>query len=477
MSGIDERARLFIDGRWVEPRGAGSFEVVNPSTEAVIGRIPAGEPADVDAAVTGARAALPGWAGTPPAVRAAALRAIAAGLAARRDELAACVASELGAPLSAAKQVHVGFPIFTFGFYADLVERFAFEEVSGSSLVVKEPVGVVAAITPWNYPLHQVVAKIAPALAAGCTVVLKPSEVVPLTCFRLAEVVEAAGLPPGVFNFVTGSGPVVGEAMAAHPGTDMVSFTGSTRAGRRVAELAASSVKRVALELGGKSANLILDDADLERAVRAGVQHVCLNSGQMCTAWSRMLVPETHVAEAARIAADEAAQIRVGDPLDPETRMGPLVSRVQRDRVRAYIRAGLDAGAELAAGGLEPPPGLERGFFVRPTVLTGVSRAMTVAQEEIFGPVLSILGYRGEEEGIEVANDTIYGLGGAVWSADPMRAERVARRIRTGQVHINGAPFNPIAPFGGMKQSGRGRELGVWGLEEYLELKALHRTP
>ncbi len=271
MSGIDERARFFIDGRWVEPRGAGTFEVVNPSTEAVIGRIPAGGPADVDAAVAAARAALPAWAATPPAARAAALRAIAAGLTEQRDELAACVVSELGAPLGAAKQVHVGFPIFTFGFYADLVERFAFEEVSGPSLVVKEPVGVVAAITPWNYPLHQVVAKIAPALAAGCTVVLKPSEVVPLTCFRLAEIVEAAGLPPGVFNFVTGSGAVVGEAMAAHPGVDMVSFTGSTRAGRRVAELAASSVKRVALELGGKSANLILDDADLERAVRAGV--------------------------------------------------------------------------------------------------------------------------------------------------------------------------------------------------------------
>ena len=475
MSEIEVRRELYVGGRWVAPRGGGQFDVVNPATEEVIGRIPAGAAADVDGAVVAARAALPGWAATPPSVRAEALRAIAAGLAARRDEVALCVSRELGAPLTAATQVHVGFPIFTLGFYADLLGHYAFEEASGPSLIVKEPAGVVAAITPWNYPLHQVVAKVAPALAAGCTVVLKPSEVVPLACFRLTEIIDAAGLPPGVFNLVSGAGAVVGETMAAHPGVEMVSFTGSTRAGRRVAELAAPTVKRVALELGGKSANLILDDADLEAAVRAGVQHVCLNSGQMCTAWSRMLVPESRAEEAARIARDEAARVRVGDPLDPATKMGPLVSRTQRDRVRGYIRAGLEGGAELVAGGLEPPDGLTRGFFVRPTVLAGVTAGMTVAQEEIFGPVLSILTYGDEDDGITLANDTIYGLGGAVWSGDPARAERVARRIRTGQVHINGAPFNPIAPFGGMKQSGRGRELGVWGLEEYLELKALNR--
>ncbi|MFN7951658.1 MAG: aldehyde dehydrogenase family protein [bacterium] len=468
------RDRFFIGGTWVAPRESGSFAVVNPSTEEVLGSVPAGTPADVDDAVAAARAAFPAWSARAPHERAALLRAIGRGLVERQEELALLIARELGAPLSAASKIHVGLPILTLGFYADLLERFAFEETVGHSLIVKEPVGVVAAITPWNYPLHQVIAKVAPALAAGCTVVLKPSEVVPLACFALAEIVERAALPAGVFNLLSGSGPVVGEAMARHPGVDMVSFTGSTRAGKRVAELAAASVKRVALELGGKSANVILDDADLEKAVRAGVQQCYSNSGQMCTAWSRMLVPEHRQDDAIRIAKDEAEHVTVGDPVRGGAKLGPLVSATQRDRVRGYIQRGLAEGARLVTGGVEPPDGLARGYFVRPTVLADVRNDMTVAQEEIFGPVLCIVPYRDEEDAVRIANETVYGLGGAVWSNDRARAERVARRIRTGQVHVNGAPFNPAAPFGGMKQSGRGRELGVWGLEEYLEPKALH---
>ncbi len=468
------RDRFFLGGRWVPPRSSDTFEVVNPSTEAVIGSVPAGTPEDVDAAVAAARAAFPAWSRTPASERAERLRAIASGLGERQDELALLIARELGAPISAASKVHVGLPTFTFAFYADLLGQFVFEEKVGHSLVVKEPVGVVAAITPWNYPLHQVAAKVAPALAAGCTVVLKPSEVVPLACFAFAEIVEKAGLPAGVFNLLSGSGPVVGEAMARHPDVDMVSFTGSTRAGRRVAELAASSVKRVALELGGKSANVILDDADFEKAVRAGVQQCYSNSGQMCTAWSRMLVPESRREEAERIARDEAEHVTVGEPERSGAKLGPLVSAAQRERVRGYIAKGIAEGARLVTGGVESPAGLERGYFVRPTVLADVRNDMTVAQEEIFGPVLSIVTYRDDEDAIRIANDTVYGLGGAVWSSDMERAERVARRIRTGQVHVNGAPFNPAAPFGGMKQSGRGRELGVWGLEEYLEPKAVH---
>ncbi len=466
--------RFLIGGKWVAPHGSATFDVTNSATEEVIGRIPDGSPRDVDDAVAAARAAFEPWSRTSPAERAEFLRKISAGLMARQDELAQLIASELGAPLKAAAQVHVGFPAFTLGFYASLVESFAFDERSGNTLVVKEPVGVVGAITPWNYPIHQIAAKVAPALAAGCTVVLKPSEVVPLSCFAFAEIVDAAGLPPGVYNFLTGYGPVVGEAIASHPEVDMVSFTGSTRAGRRVAELAAKTVKRVALELGGKSANVILDDADFEKAVRSGVQNSFLNSGQTCSAWTRMLVPASLQDEAIRIAKDEAEQTTVGDPATGDPRLGPLVSATQRDRVVGYIRKGVEEGATLVTGGAEAPAGLERGYFVRPTVFANVRNDMTIAQEEIFGPVLCILPYGDEDDAVRIANDTIYGLSGAVWSKDSQRAERVARRLRTGQVHLNGAPFNPVAPFGGMKQSGRGRELGVWGLEEYLETKALN---
>jgi acyl-CoA reductase-like NAD-dependent aldehyde dehydrogenase len=341
--------------------------------------------------------------------------------------------------------------------------------------VVREPIGVVGCITPWNYPLNQIIAKVAPALAAGCTVVLKPSEVAPLNAFLLTEAIDEAGLPAGVFNLVSGVGPVVGEAIAAHPDVDMVSFTGSTRAGKRVAELAAATVKRVALELGGKSANVVLPDADLEKAVSAGVTNCYLNSGQTCTAWTRMLVPRDRLAEAEQVAAARAERYRVGDPLADGTNLGPLVSEIQRDRVRGYIEKGIAEGAKLVTGGAEPPDGLEKGYFVRPTVFSEVTPDMTVAQEEIFGPVLSIIPYDTEDEAVEIANGTIYGLAGGVWSGDPAHAEQVARRLRTGQVDINGAMYNPLAPFGGYKQSGVGRENGRIGFEEFLETKSLQR--
>jgi acyl-CoA reductase-like NAD-dependent aldehyde dehydrogenase len=354
-----------------------------------------------------------------------------------------------------------------------MLTSFCFEERIGNSLVVREPVGVVGAISPWNYPLHQIVAKVAPALAAGCTVVLKPSEVAPLSAFLLAEVVEAAGLPPGVFNLVCGTGAVVGEALAAHPEVDMVSFTGSTRAGRRVSELASPTVKRVALELGGKSASIVVEDADLAKAVRSTVSSCFLNSGQTCTALTRLLVPRSRQAEAVKLAADIAEGFTVGDPFGGEAKLGPLVSAPQRDRVREYIGQGMREGAELMVGGPEPPPGLDRGYYVRPTVFDNVLPGMTIAREEIFGPVLSVLTYEDEDDAVRIANGTRYGLAGAVWSADGRRAEAIARRLRAGQVDINGGRFNPMAPFGGYKQSGHGRELGRYGLEAFLEVKSL----
>jgi acyl-CoA reductase-like NAD-dependent aldehyde dehydrogenase len=383
------------------------------------------------------------------------------------------IAHEVGMPLSLSMLIQAGLPISTFMSMASLVEEVAWEEQVGNSLVVREPVGVVGAITPWNYPLHQIAAKVAPALAAGCTVVLKPSEVAPLNAFLLADVIHEVGLPPGVFNLVSGVGPVVGEAIAAHPGVDMVSFTGSTRAGRRVGEVAAQTVKRVALELGGKSANVILEDADLAKAVNTGVTMCYLNSGQTCSALTRMVVPRSRLAEVEEIAVRAAEATTPGDPFGDGTRMGPLVSAVQRDRVRSYIQKGIDEGAKLITGGTEAPEGLDVGYYVRPTVFSEVRTDMTIAQEEIFGPVLSILPYDTEEEAIEIANDSAYGLAGAVWAADPDRAKQVARRIRTGQVDINGGSFNSLAPFGGFKQSGHGRELGRFGLEEFLEIKSL----
>jgi betaine-aldehyde dehydrogenase len=466
--------KFLIDGQWVTPDGRGHFDVHDAATEELMGRVPDGSPVDVDRAVTAARRAFDGWAATSPAARAEVLRQIADGIRKRRDELVEVIIGELGAPRPMTSQFMVDFPANTIQFYADLLGTYSFEEKIGNSLVVKEPAGVVAAITPWNYPLHQIVAKVGPALAAGCTVVLKPSEVVPLSCFMFAEIVNQTSIPRGVFNFLSGAGPVVGEAMATHPGVDMVSFTGSTAAGRRVAELAAKTVKKVSLELGGKSASVILDDADFEKAVRASLNHAFINCGQTCASWTRMLVPRARQQEAADIALDELQKSNaVGDPREGKARLGPLVSARQRDRVRDYIQSGIDQGARLLTGGTEPPVGLEKGYYVRPTLFCDVRSDMKIAQEEIFGPVCTILPYDDEADAIRIANDTIYGLGGAVWSRDLSRAVRVARRIHTAQLDINGAPFNPYAPFGGVKQSGNGRELGKYGLEEYLEPKAL----
>jgi aldehyde dehydrogenase (NAD+) len=373
------------------------------------------------------------------------------------------------------KMIQAGLPTMDFGSMPEQLERVEWEQEIGNSLVVREPIGVVGAITPWNYPLHQIAAKVAPAIAAGCTVVLKPSEVVPLNAFVLAEIFDELGIPAGVFNLVTGFGPVVGEAIAGHPGVDAVSFTGSTRAGKRVSELASQTVKPVTCELGGKSANVILDDAPLQEAVTDGVGKAFLNSGQTCSALTRMLVPRAKLAEAEQIAAAVAEAFAPGDPFAETSRLGPLVSDVQLERVRGYIRKGVEEGARLVTGGEEPPEGLEHGFYVRPTVFSDVRNDMTIAQEEIFGPVLSLIPYDSEDEAIAIANDSMYGLAGGVWSGDAERAERVARRIRTGQVEINGATFNPLAPFGGFKQSGHGRQLGHLALEEYLGAKSIQR--
>jgi aldehyde dehydrogenase (NAD+) len=465
--------KLYIDGQWVASGGTGTLEVTNSATEEIIASVPEGVAADVDAAVAAARAAFEGWSSLPKEQRRDYLLKIQAGLEARADELAETFAQEVGMPLWLSKMIQVGLPTQNFAIAAGLLDTYEFESTVGNSLVVREAIGVVGAITPWNYPLHQIALKVAPAMAAGNTVVLKPSEVAPINAFVLAEIIHDAGVPAGVFNLVTGVGPVVGEAIAAHPDVDMVSFTGSTRAGKRVAEVAAQTVKKVALELGGKSANVILDDADFGKAVSDGVGKCFLNSGQTCTALTRMLVPRDRLAEAEAIAAGTAdAAFKPGDPMT-QVFVGPLVSAAQRDRVQGFIRTGVEEGATLVYGGDGAPEGLETGWFVKPTIFSNVTPDMTIAQEEIFGPVLSIMPYDTEEEAIRIANDTIYGLAGGVWSGDPERAKAVARKIRAGQVEVNGGAFNVNAPFGGYKQSGLGREAGTFGLEEFLEVKAL----
>ncbi|MFJ5711231.1 MULTISPECIES: aldehyde dehydrogenase family protein [unclassified Streptomyces] len=455
---------MYIGGEWRPAASSGTIPVTDPVTEQVIAHVPAGTAEDVDAAVRAARAALPGWAATPPAERAARIAALRDVLAARAGEIAATVTAELGAPPKLAAAVHAGLPVKVAGSYAELAATHPFVEKVGNSTVYAEPVGVVAAITPWNYPLHQIVAKVAPALAAGCTTVLKPAEDTPLTAQLFAEAVHEAGLPAGVFNLVTGLGTVAGQALAEHPDVDLVSFTGSTAVGRRIGALAGGAVKRVALELGGKSANVILPSADLPRAVAVGVANVMSNSGQTCSAWTRMLVPAERYEEAVALAAEAAAAYVPGE------RLGPLVSARQRDRVRGYIEKGVEEGARLVAGGTEAP--LETGYYVSPTVFADVTPGMTIAQEEIFGPVVSLLRYEDEEEALAIANGTEYGLGGAVWGEET-EAVAFARRMETGQVDINGGRFNPLAPFGGWKRSGVGRELGAHGLAEYLQTKSL----
>ncbi|HEX9337123.1 MAG TPA: aldehyde dehydrogenase family protein [Pseudonocardiaceae bacterium] len=451
------------------------IEVVNPATEDVIASVPAGTAADVDAAVSAAAAAFPAWSATPVTERAELVRRVSTGLADRGEEIAATITAEMGSPITFARRVQAGVPVATSAGIAGLLADFPFTEEIGNSLVLREPVGVVGCITPWNYPLHQIVAKVAPALAAGCTVVLKPSELAPLCAGIFLDVLAEAGVPAGVVNLVHGVGPVVGEAIAGHPGVDMVSFTGSTRAGRRVCSVAAETVKRVALELGGKSANVVLPDADLDKAVKLGVANTYVNGGQTCTAWTRMLVPADRQDEVVDRVVAATAKYTVGDPTDETTRIGPMASAAQRERVLGYIEKGLAGGATLVTGGREPVDGLDRGCYVRPTVFANVRPDMTIAQEEIFGPVLSILPYHDEDEAVAIANSTIYGLAGAVFSADNDHALAIARRLRTGQVDVNGGAFNPVAPFGGYRQSGNGRELGRFGLEEFCETKSIQR--
>ncbi len=464
---------MYVDGDWRAPAGPETIEVLNPADETVLGAVPAGTVQDVDAAVRAARAALPGWSSVVPGERAARLEALTAALAARREEIARTVTSELGSPLAFSQAVHAAVPLAVAGGYAELAAEYAFEERIGNSRVFHEPVGVVAAITPWNYPLHQIVAKVAPALAAGCSVVLKPAEDTPLVAQLFAEAVHEAGLPAGVFNLVTGRGPVAGQALAEHADVDLVSFTGSTAVGRRIGAAAGGAVKRVALELGGKSANVILPGAGLTRAVKVGVANVMANSGQTCSAWTRMLVDADRYEEAVELVAAAAAKYVPGDPLAEATRLGPVVSARQRERVAGYIAAGEKEGARLVTGGAGAPEGVTRGFYVRPTVFADVTPQMTIAQEEIFGPVLSVMRYQDADDALRIADSTVYGLAGAVWSDDEDEAVAFARRMRTGQVDVNGGRFNPRAPFGGYKQSGVGRELGTHGLSEYLQTQSL----
>jgi aldehyde dehydrogenase (NAD+) len=464
---------FYISGEWVPVTGRAPIPVVDPSTEEQVASVPAGSAEDVDRAVAAARAAFEGWASTTPADRAALLSAAADALEARTDEVARLISTEMGTPLAFSVAVQVGNPVRVLRSYADALAEYVWEERIANSLVVKEPIGVVGAITPWNYPLHQVVAKVAAALAAGCTVVLKPSEVAPLSAFVLAEVFDAVGLPAGVFNLVTGLGPVVGEALAAHPDVDMISFTGSTAAGKRVSAVAAETVKRVALELGGKSAYVVLDDADLGKAVKVGLANCFINGGQTCTAWTRMLVPADKHDEVLALVKAGAEKYTVGAPSDAGTRIGPLANANQYKKVLGYIEQAVADGATVVTGGTERPAGLDKGYYVQPTVLSGVTPGSRVEQEEVFGPVLAVIPYADEDEAVRIANDTPYGLAGGVFSGDQERAVRVARRMRTGMVDVNGGRFNPLAPFGGYKQSGNGRELGEYGLEEFLEVKSL----
>ena len=463
-------SHLYIGGQWVAPASTETIPVENPATEEVIARVPAGTAEDVDRAVAAARAAFDAWAATPLRDRAAVLDRLHASLSARSQDIARTIGLEMGAPLKVASRVQTGLPLTVLRAYADMAALGEPEETIGNSLVVREPVGVVGAITPWNYPLQQVMAKVAAALAAGCTVVLKPSELTPLVAYLLAEAVDEAGVPAGVFNLVPGTGPAVGAAIAGHPGVDMVSFTGSTATGRAVSHAAADRIARVALELGGKSANVILEDADVTKAVKVGVANALLNSGQTCTAWTRMLVHRDLYDEAVALAAKSAEGYPMGDPFDESTRLGPLISGPQTERVRGFISR---ASARLVAGGLDAPVPA-KGHFVAPTVFADVDPDSELAQEEIFGPVLSIIPFSSDDEAVEIANNSRYGLAGGVWGSDE-RALAVARRMRTGAVDINGGAFNPVAPFGGYKQSGIGRELGGHGLAEFQQVKAIQR--
>ena len=472
-----EKLKFYIDGGWVDPAVAAETGVVNPATEEEFAKISLGTREDVDRAVRAARSAFWTYSETSVAERLEYLARIIRGFRAQLPELARLMTLEMGSPITFSTERQATVALFHFEEAVRVLSAYEFEQRMGSGIIRREPIGVCGFITPWNWPLNQVASKVAPALAAGCTVVLKPSELAPLSSMLLAEIIDDAGLPSGVFNLVNGDGPVVGEAIASHPDIDMVSFTGSTAAGIRVAKLAADTVKRVAQELGGKSANIILRDADIEASVTAGVHACYTNAGQNCQSPTRMLVHRSQRDLAFEAARKAVAGIRLGDPLDPGTTMGPLVSRAQFEKVESLIQAGVDEGATLVAGGPGRPAELNRGYFVRPTVFGDVTPGMRIAREEIFGPVLSIINYETEEEAIEIANDTPFGLAGFVQSSDPDRARQVANRIRAGRVYLNGAPFDRSLPFGGYKQSGNGREFGLFGFEEYLEVKAILGYP
>lgn len=466
-------AEFYIDGRWVKPHGAVQCAVVNPATEEVVTSIVLGDSEDVDRAVLAARDAFAGFSETSIDDRLALLDRIIEVYGKRNDEIAKNITLEMGAPAPLAKHAQAATGLSHFVAARALLETFDFRETRGSTNIVKEPIGVCGFITPWNWPVNQIACKVAPALAAGCTMVLKPSEIAPLSAIIFAEILDEAGVPKGVFNLVNGDGPGVGQAIASHKDVDMVSFTGSTRGGVAVAKAAANTVKRVTQELGGKSPNIILDDADLEKTVRGGVMACMLNSGQSCNAPTRMLVPEALHDQAVGIAQATAAAVTVGAPDEKETTIGPVVSDIQWNKIQTLIQKGIDEGAQLVCGGPGRPEGLNKGFYVKPTVFSAVSNDMAIAREEVFGPVLAILPYKDEDEAVRIANDTVYGLSSYVSSSSPARAAKIASQLRTGMVHVNGAGLSYDAPFGGYKMSGNGREWGREGFEEFLEVKAI----
>ncbi len=465
--------QFYINGAWVEPKGTETLDVINPATEEVVANIALGNKDDVDAAVAAARQAFESYSRTSREERLALLERILEIYMRRSSEFAQIISTEMGAPAKLSRQAQAPSGTGHFAAAIKALKEFEFEERIGKTLVVKEPIGVCGLITPWNWPMNQLVCKIAPALATGCTMVLKPSEAAPLSALLLAEVLHEAGVPAGVFNLVNGDGPTVGAAMSAHSGIDMMSFTGSTGAGRQVMKSGAETIKRVALELGGKSANILLDDVDLEKMVTHGVMSCMNNSGQSCNAPTRMLVPASRMDEAAAIAKAVAAKVKAGNPDAPDTTIGPVISKAQWSKIQGLIAAGIEEGAQLIIGGTGRPEGLDKGYYVQPTVFSHVTNEMTIAREEVFGPVLSIIGYEDEEDAVRIANDTNYGLSGYVSSSNLDRARNVARRIRTGMVHLNGAPLDTNAPFGGYKESGNGREWGHYGFEDFLEVKSI----
>ncbi len=469
-----EKLRFYIDGDWVDPVEPRTLDVVNPATEAVYGRISLGSAADVDVAVDAANRAFDSFSRTTREERIDLLQSILDVFKKRHDDVAEAIMDEMGAPWGLARDSQAASGPQHIGAALEALKKYQFEERNGTTLIVKEPIGVCGLITPWNWPINQIAVKVAPAIAAGCTMILKPSEIAPFDAIIFAEILHEAGVPAGVFNLINGDGPGVGTALSGHPGISMVSFTGSTRAGVLVAQNAAPTVKRVAQELGGKSANILLDDADFDKAVKKGAAECFENTGQSCNAPTRMLVPADRMDEAAAIAASVAEATVVGDPRADGTEVGPVVSEAQWNKIQGLILKGIDEGATVAAGGIGRPEGLDKGYYVKPTVFADVSNEMTVAHEEIFGPVLSILPYEDEDEAVRIANDTPYGLSGYVSSSDLDRARKVAARLRTGMVHINSAWLDAMAPFGGYKQSGNGREWGAHGIDEFLEVKSIY---